>query len=161
VDPGKRVYQIAGGGLLPWEQGHPLRAIALPESMTWRHTVYGGIFSVQRVRDSLESTFGADGESFDARPPGESALFAVSVTDEGRPLRGSEEFASCAWATGRLLRPGPAAANWLAGFEDASAECYMRFARLVQRRIAVHKAPSLAPRVTNQDARSSPASCGS
>lgn len=131
VNPGKRVYQVADGGLLPWEQGHPLRAIALPESMTWRHTVYGGIFSVQRVRDSLESTFGADGESFDARPPGESALFAVTVTDEGRPLRGSEEFASCAWATGRLLRPGPQDAGWLAGFEDASAECYLTFARLV------------------------------
>jgi hypothetical protein len=131
VNSRKRVYQVAKGGLLPWERGHPLRGIALPESRTWRHTVYGGIFSLQSVRALLEAEFGSDGESFDSRPLGDSALFAVTVTDEGRPLVGSGEFASCAWATGRLLRPGPKNADWLSGFEDARAEFHLKLGQLV------------------------------
>jgi hypothetical protein len=111
----KRVYQVGQEGLLPWEAGHPLRRNALPESKTWRHTVYGGVFSLRRVRDLLEEAFGSDDESFGTRLPGDNALFAVNVTDDGRPLLGSVEFSSCAWATGRLLLPGPEDVGWLTG----------------------------------------------
>jgi hypothetical protein len=131
VNARKNVYRVTGDGPLPWEHGHPLRRTGLPESVTWRHTVYGGIFSLRRVRAALEKAFGSDGESFDARPLGDSALFAFTVTDEGRPLLGSEEFASCAWATGRLLQPGPGDPGWLDGFENASAGCGLDFTGLV------------------------------
>jgi len=67
VNPPKHVCQIAEGGLLPWEPGHPRCAGSpLPQSRTWLHRLYGGIFSLQRVRILLEDASGS--ESFDARP---------------------------------------------------------------------------------------------
>jgi hypothetical protein len=131
ANPHEHVYDIANDGPLPWEQGHELRQVALPERNTWRHTVYGGIFPVGRVRDLLEREFGDGAEKFYTPPSGETALFALRVTDEGLPVRGSEDFASCAWAVGRLLRPGPQKPGWLTGFEQARGECQRAYARLI------------------------------
>jgi hypothetical protein len=91
--------------------------------MTWRHTVYGGVFSLAPVRGFLERVFGNDPQSLDARRPGESALYALTVTADGRPLLGSQELSGCAWALGRTVSPGPSAATWLEGFDDAVAGC--------------------------------------
>lgn len=126
------VADVSETGLLPWEDGHPLRNLKLPDKLIWRHTVYGGLFDLGKVRDLLEDAFGKDQESFDGRPPGTTALFAISLTDEGRPLLGTEEFASCAWAAGRLIEPGPADSSWLAGFEEAKAACAAGFLAAVQ-----------------------------
>jgi hypothetical protein len=111
VSPIQRVADVTESGLFPWEAGHPLRNVELPGNLVWRHTVYGGLFGLERIRDQLEAAFGKDQESFDARRPGSTALFAIACTDEGRPLLGTEEFASCAWAAGRLADPGPADRN--------------------------------------------------
>jgi hypothetical protein len=132
VNPSGQVEDIEETGLLPWEAGHHLRNIKLGGNRVWRHTVYGGLFDLGKVRDLLEDAFGKDPESFDARRPGTTALFAISFTDEGRPLLGTEEFASCAWATGRLIDPGPAATKWLDGFEAAEAACDAEFLAAVQ-----------------------------
>jgi hypothetical protein len=132
VNPRDHVEDVEETGLLPWEAGHPLRNIKLRDNQVWRHTVYGGLFDLEKVRDLLEDAFGKDPESFDSRRPGITALFAISFTDEGRPLLGTEEFASCAWATGRLIDPGPVKAEWLDGFEEAEAECEAEFLAEVQ-----------------------------
>jgi len=132
VNPAEHVEDVQGTGLLPWEAGHRLRNIRLRDNLVWRHTVYGGLFDLRRVRDLLEDAFGKDPESFDARPPGITALFAISFTDEGRPLLGTEEFASCAWAAGRLIDPGPVMTKWLDGFEEAEASCEAGFLSAVQ-----------------------------
>lgn len=129
-DPREHVYEIGDDGPLPWQAGHPLRRITPPERLSWRHTVYGGLFSLRRVRDLLQDTFGPDEESFDERTPGTSALFAITVTGEGRPLLGSAEFASCAWPAGRLLQPGPQDSEWLDGFEGAGRACGREFRKL-------------------------------
>ena len=85
--------------------------------------LYVGVFDIQRVRELLQEKFGSDPESFDDRPSGQTALLAFMVTDEGEPLLGSEEFASCAWAAGRLRNPGPENPGWLTGFEAACEGC--------------------------------------
>ena len=123
VNPGAHVEDVEETGLLPWEAGHPLRNLELRGNQVWRHTVYGGLFDLGKVRNLLEDAFGKDPESFDTRRPGITALFAVSFANEGRPLLGTEEFASCAWATGRLIDPGLTKAKWLDGFEEAEAAC--------------------------------------
>jgi hypothetical protein len=127
ISPDERVEDVKETGLLPWEAGHPLGDIELRDNQVWRHTVYGGLFELEMVRNLLEDLFGKDPESFDARRPGITALFAATFTDEGRPLLGTEEFASCAWATGRLIDPGPTKTEWLDGFEEAEAACRMEF----------------------------------
>jgi hypothetical protein len=50
--------------------------------------------------------------------------------DNGRPLLSSAEFASCPWATGRLIRPGSGDAGWLHGFKDADHACGREFRKL-------------------------------
>lgn len=132
VNPASHVEDIKETGLLPWQAGHRLRNIELRNNNVWRHIVYGGLFDLSKVRDLLEDAFGKDPESFDARRPGITALFAISFTDEGRPLLGTEKFASCAWATGRLIDPGPEAAKWLDGFEGTEAACAAEFRAAVQ-----------------------------
>jgi hypothetical protein len=127
ISPDEWVEDVKETGLLPWEAGHPLGNIELRDNQVWRHTVYGGLFDLEKVRNLLEDAFGKDPESFDARRPGITALFAATFTDEGRPLLGTEEFASCAWATGRLFDPGPTKTEWLNGFEEAEAACRMEF----------------------------------
>ena len=131
ISPDKRVEDVTEAGLLPWEAGHPLGNIELRDNQVWRHTIYGGLFDLEKVRDLLEEAFGKDPESFDSRKAGSTALFAATFTDEGRPLFGTEEFASCAWATGRLIEPGPAKAGWLDGFDEAAASCRAGFLRML------------------------------
>ncbi|MEQ4208124.1 hypothetical protein ABNF93_22510 [Actinopolymorpha sp. B9G3] len=72
--------------------------------------------------DVLARVFTSCEDDFDERPPGQSALAAFVVSDEGRPLLGSEVLSSCAWATGRALHPGPGSAAWLTGFDAAQRE---------------------------------------
>ncbi|MGN9845184.1 DEAD/DEAH box helicase [Nonomuraea sp. H19] len=119
-DEREPVFQVQAGALLPWEAGHPLQRRRIKPTMTWRYIVYGGVFQLERVRVLLENVFGPDPENFDRAPQGTSALFAMLVTDEGRPLLGAWEFSSAAWAAGRTVSPGPRDPAWLMGFDVAA-----------------------------------------
>lgn len=110
------------GRPLPWEKGHPLQRTRLPEGRRWRHTLYGGVFALDRVHAALVTTFGADGPDVDERVPrGEGALFAVAVTADGRLLLDSLVLSTAAWVVGRTADPGPDADDWLDGFALTSA----------------------------------------
>jgi hypothetical protein len=85
ISPDEFVEDVKETGLLPWEAGHSLGNIELRDNQVWRHTVYGGLFDLAKVRNLLEDAFGKDPENFDARRPGITALFAATFTDEGRP----------------------------------------------------------------------------
>lgn len=115
------VYQVKPGSPLPWQTGHPTQRMRLTDKQAWRYTVYCGIYSMEAVFDVLQSVFPPDPDSFDERPGGESSLAAFVVTEEGRPLLDSGILSSCAWATGRLTRPGPGTPGWLTGFELTEA----------------------------------------
>ncbi|MER7761641.1 DEAD/DEAH box helicase [Streptomyces sp. NPDC097619] len=116
--PRDRVFPVEPGSPLPWEADHPLRAVPLEEGQVWQHVVYGGAFPLTAVRDTLLSVFGGTEEDHDGRLEGESALFALTVTDEGRPVRDAAVLSSCAWATGRALGAGPGHPGRLDGFEE-------------------------------------------
>ncbi|MDX3536493.1 AAA domain-containing protein [Streptomyces sp. MB09-01] len=111
------MYAAEPDGPMPWEAGHPVRSVPLEAGYGWQHVVYGGAFALSAVRDTLLHVFGESGEDHDGRMDGESALFALTVTDEGRLLLDSPVFSSCAWATGRAVAPGPGSRGWLDGFE--------------------------------------------
>ncbi|RPF43594.1 AAA domain-containing protein [Streptomyces sp. Ag109_G2-6] len=125
-----RVYPLEADGPLPWEAGHPLRSVPLEPGYDWQHVVYGGTYALAAVRDTLLRVFGESGEDHDGRMDGESALFALTVTDEGRLLLDSPVFSSCAWATGRALSPGPSRPGWLDGFEEEAGAWGERAAAL-------------------------------
>jgi hypothetical protein len=127
----RRVFAASAGGPLPWERGHELAAKRLESHLVWRHLVYLGVYPLESVFETLLRVFAPDEESFDERPPGESALAAFVVTHDGRPLIGSEVLSSCAWATGRSVAPGPGSPRWLSGFDGVSEAFSAAFADLV------------------------------
>lgn len=53
---------------------------------------------------------------------GDSALFAINCTADGRPLFESLSFSSCAWAIGQTKTIGPADSKWLSGFDGFVAK---------------------------------------
>lgn len=124
VDPDACVQQIGPGQLVPWEPGHRLLAVPLATGLRWRHTVYAGVYPIAAVTALLEQAFGQDddptGESGSGRS-GDSALFSLTITAEGHLVPDSVTLASCAWAVGQTVTPGPAGRWWLEGFEEADA----------------------------------------
>ncbi|WP_330333925.1 ATP-binding protein [Streptomyces sp. NBC_00536] len=118
----ERVYAAEADRPMPWEAGHALRSVPVEPGYGWQHVVYGGTYPLSAVRDTLLDVFGESDEDHDGRMDGESALFALTVTDEGRLLLDSPVFSTCAWATGRAVTPGPGGPGWLDGFaEEAEA----------------------------------------
>lgn len=118
VSSRERVYEVAVDRALPWEDGHPVRSLPLDPGYAWQHIVYGDCFALADVRDTLLEVFGRDEEDVDGRMDGDTALFALTVTDGGRLLLDSPVFSACGWATGRALSPGPGGGRWLDGFEE-------------------------------------------
>jgi hypothetical protein len=124
---------------LPWQAEHPRageQAAGGVHGSEWRHTVYGGIFSRADIRKSFRHALGypAQPDFGDAEEAGHntqedgcersvSAVFAFVVDKDGRLIEGSEAFSPCAWATGRLHKPGPGDPDWLAGFAEVTREC--------------------------------------
>lgn len=139
--------------LLPWEAGHPLQRERIDDSKeVWRHTVYGGVFPLALIRRTLEEHFGADQEDHGrARDKGgDSAVFAFTLDDQG-VLCGTDTvvFSTCAWATGRILDPGPQDPEWLDGFEEVQKECRASIAVLTSQDIPyVADSPPAAPPIS-------------
>src|SRR5262249_40807785 len=121
VDRKDRVFALHPGEPLPWEPAHELAQQKLSPKQAWRHVVYLGIYRLGAVFEVLSRVFIPDEESFDERPAGESAIAALVVSEDGCTLVGSEVLSSCAWATGRVVRPGRSRRDWLSGFDEASA----------------------------------------
>lgn len=124
--PAQRVFDVDPDQPLPWNPGHPVRHQRLTKDQTWRHIVYVGVYSREKVFEALKSVFPPATDSFEERPSGSSALLAFAVSDEGTMLEGSAVLSACAWATARALDPGPGAADWLDGFADLEEEFALR-----------------------------------
>ncbi|WP_285740513.1 DEAD/DEAH box helicase [Kitasatospora phosalacinea] len=110
---------------LPWDPQHPTTAKRrAPYGKMWRHEVYGGVVDLELLRQAMIAVL-PEGTDPDPGVPqaelvlsGQSAMFALVLDDEGRPIEDTSVISACAWATGRLFDPGPAAQGWLDGFEE-------------------------------------------
>jgi hypothetical protein len=142
-----QVFRVEDRKPLPWERGHPIMARRLRPDLVWRHTVYLGIYELDDVLDVLEQVFPTPPEAYDERRPGESALAALEVSHDGRPLFGSETLSSCAWATGRALRIGPRAPAWLSGLDRDE----LRLRELCEEMFAIDEDDDLPSRLGPDD----------
>ncbi|MFI0901889.1 DEAD/DEAH box helicase [Streptomyces sp. NPDC020983] len=121
VRPRDQVVAVRPDAPLPWEDGSGLPRPR--KDHVWQHTVYCGVFPVERVRDVLADVFPeAAAEDRDGRLGGSSALLSFTVNEDGLLLPDSVCVSSCAWAVGRTRTPGPGDARWLDGFDAAAAE---------------------------------------
>jgi hypothetical protein len=119
------VLRTTGETPLPWDSSHWFRD---PDpGRKWRFTVYGGLYKLGHVRAFLQRKFGRDRTSFDRRPDGDSCLFALQITAEGRPLLNTFVLASCPWVVGSLKKHG-CEGGWTNGFEAAAMDQAVRFA---------------------------------
>ncbi|MER7336786.1 ATP-binding protein [Streptomyces sp. NPDC000075] len=90
----------------------------------WRHEVYCGVFDLELLRQAMIAVLPAGTDPDPGVPQtelvlsGQSAMFALVLDDEGRPLEDTSVISACAWATGRLFDPGPSTPGWLDGFEE-------------------------------------------
>ncbi|MGH3209278.1 MAG: DEAD/DEAH box helicase, partial [Trebonia sp.] len=111
-----RVTDAGPGEPMPWEPDSP-RHEPPPQGKTWRHEVFGGVYELSRVRDTLTGLYGPDDGGGQREPAGgQSALFAVTLDGNGVPVPGTAALSSCAWAVGRALaNPGELT---LAGFSQ-------------------------------------------
>ena len=144
--PGTRCVQtislVAGEPLppLPWQPGHARYGEPLENSWygsAWRHMVYGGVFSFREVRAALAKVLGyTEDEDYAGTQDGDGALFAFTVDADGVLIDDTAVFSSCAWATGRLYRPGPGATGWLDGFDKVAGECEQALYRLLARPVS-------------------------
>ncbi|MCX4529509.1 ATP-binding protein [Streptomyces sp. NBC_01551] len=111
--------------LLPWAPDHPeTGARRAPYGRMWRHEVYCGVFDLELLRQAMIAVLPAGTDPDPGVPQselvlsGQSAMFALVLDDEGRPLEDTSVISACAWATGRLFDPGPSTPGWLDGFEE-------------------------------------------
>lgn len=111
--------------LLPWAPDHPeTGARRAPYGRMWRHEVYCGVFDLDLLRQAMIAVLPAGTDPDPGVPQaelvlsGQSAMLALVLDDEGRPLEDTSVISACAWATGRLFDPGPSAPGWLDGFEE-------------------------------------------
>ena len=81
---------------LPWQEGHRRfgeRPTQGRYGSVWRHTVYGGVFKFQAVREELARELRFElGEDHAGVHQEESALFAFVVDDHGRLIDGTGGF---------------------------------------------------------------------
>ncbi|MFD7364981.1 DEAD/DEAH box helicase [Nocardiopsis alba] len=110
------VSEVAPGRPLPWERGHPVLQRPLPRNTVRRHTVYLGVFPMARTQEILTRAFGADPSQEGRVPRGDAALAAFEIDEHGQALLGTQALATCGWAMGRTIAPGPRSAEWLEGF---------------------------------------------
>ena len=125
---------------LPWQEGHRRFAERPTQSRygsEWRHTVYGGVFKFQAVREELAKELRFElGEDHAGVNEEESALFAFVVDANGRLIDGTGAFSSCAWGAGRFgrLRKGDPGA--FDGFETAADKCEQALFRLLSSHVS-------------------------
>lgn len=108
-----KVFRLSPDEVPPWHPAHPLARVRLERDKVWQHTVFGGIFGLEQLRDVVVAAFGNDAKYRDARLDGSTAVFSLTLTQSGRLVEDSQVLSACAWATGRVLARRPWRGNWL------------------------------------------------
>ncbi|MCW5253310.1 AAA domain-containing protein [Streptomyces sp. SHP 1-2] len=144
VNPRKNLFAVGADRPLPWEPGSPLGRVRSRPGLVWQHTVYAGIFGVDKVRDVLLEAFRApeSERDLDGRTGGDSAVLCFTVNQDGMLIKDSATLSSCAWAVGRTLAPGPGDDEWLTGFDECGALLLRRLLDLGDGKVGVDRRPA-------------------
>ena len=147
VNPRKNLFAAGPNRPLPWERGSVISRAQSRPSLAWQHTVYAGIFAVDKVRDVLVQAFRASESErdFDGWIGGDSAVLCFTVNQDGLLIKDSVTLSSCAWAVGQTLDPGPHSDQWLTGFDEDSTHLLQRLLDLGDGRIEVDRQPVAVP----------------
>ncbi|MGC0419212.1 hypothetical protein [Embleya sp. AB8] len=141
VNPRKNLFAVGPDRPLPREPGSAVSRAGSRPGLVWQHTVYAGIFAVDKVRDVLLRAFRVpeSEQDFDGRIGGDSAMLCFTVNQDGLLIKDSVTLSSCAWAIGQTLNPGPHSDQWLTGFDEDSTQLLQRLLDLGDGRIEVDR----------------------
>ncbi|GAA3645107.1 AAA domain-containing protein [Streptomyces iranensis] len=147
ANPRKNLFPVGPNRPLPWEPDSVISRTQSRPSLVWQHTVYAGIFAVDKVRDVLLQAFRVPEpeQDFDGRIGGDSAVLCFTVNQDGLLIKDSVTLSSCAWAVGQTLEPGPHSDQWLTGFDEHSTFLLQRLLDLGEGRIEVDRQPVAGP----------------
>lgn len=115
------VYTFGKNDIVSWNLQHKIfkkLSSNNAKKLKLRHVVYAGTYSISEVREQVQNVFGKEPQVFDEYIGGESCLFSILLTQDGRPLFDSFVLSMCGWALGRLKNPGPENKDWLENFEE-------------------------------------------
>lgn len=101
---------------LPWgylESPHPNGTT----ERVWAHTVYLGVYDLSEIYESLHRIFHDDADSYEIRPPGESACSGLQIDYRGQLIDDSQVLSSALWAIGRASKAKPHEPDWADGFD--------------------------------------------
>lgn len=82
------------------------RKRAIPKSREWQHTVYTNRYKLERYIKLLEGCIGKTEDVFEERATGESCVFALAFSDDGRPLTETFVLSMAAWGLGVVSTRG-------------------------------------------------------
>ena len=74
--------------------------------MKWQHTVYFGVYDLDRVYEGLHDFFGEDPDAYDERTAGLSACSAIVLDEDGSLLAESATLSSALWAMAQVSITG-------------------------------------------------------
>lgn len=112
------VFDLSPGEPLPWQEGHEAARRDPGEGRQWHFVVYAGLFDMQKIRAEVERVLGPGTPGEERGSEGSAAVLAFAVGADGHLLEDSAVLSCSAWAVGRLRSPGPAADDWLDGFDS-------------------------------------------
>lgn len=101
---------------LPWENLEPPRPNGKTERV-WVHTVYLGVYDLSEIYESLHRVFHDDADSYEIRPPGQSACSGLQIDYRGQLIGDSQVLSSALWAIGRAGKAKPREPDWADGFD--------------------------------------------
>lgn len=128
IPPGNYVFVYGARNRLPWEQGHWIAAIQAKPNTFLRFQIYGGVYPIKKVYDTLANYFGKGREGSEDPPiTGDTCVYSVHVTKEGRPLMDTFALSTCAWALGRVRLPSFQDPACLNGFDEKEEEIKQLF----------------------------------
>jgi len=144
VNPRERMFGVGPNRPLPWEPGSALDRHRSRRGFVWQHTVYAGIFPVDKVRDVLLRAFCApDSEqNLDGRVGGDSAMLCFTVNQDGVLHKDSVTLSTCAWAVSQTLSPGPHSDRWLTGLDEEANRMSQQLLDLGDGKVEVDRRPA-------------------
>jgi hypothetical protein len=119
ADPKKRVFDLADGGPMPWDAGHPVQRIGLTKDQAWRHTVYVGLYP----REAMGPPGGGGGRCSSRRASGRRRSATIALAPPRRSTATQSRHRDCRARSGigRDRSRSRADSKWRSGWRPKPA----------------------------------------
>lgn len=115
----RQVVEWKAGLPLPWEMLEPPTPVR-ETPRVWQHTVYLGVYHLEKTHEHLHHAFGEDTDAYDERPGGRSACAGLLMNGQGLLVADAAVLSSAMWAVAQIAGRGVRSRTWSDGFSEAA-----------------------------------------